>query len=104
MTTTVRSQSCGRWVCSGWRCSKRGSVWNGDILVTRTTSPASNLVLTLVGGLVTSEGGPMSHAAVLSRALGIPAIVGAADAMTAISDCDTVEIDPQAGTVRVVSG
>ncbi len=74
----------------------------GDILVTRTTSPAYNLVLTLVGGLVTAEGGPMSHAAVLSRELGIPAIVGAADAMTAIADGDTVEIDPRAGTVRVV--
>ncbi len=76
----------------------------GDILVTRATSPAYNLVLTLAGGLVTSEGGPMSHAAVLSRELGIPAIVGAADAMTAIADGDTVEINPLAGTVRVVSG
>ena len=46
----------------------------------------------------------MSHAAVLSRELGIPAIVGAADAMTAIADGDTVEINPLAGTVRVVSG
>lgn len=76
---------------------------DGDILVTRATSPAYNLVLTLVGGLVTSEGGPMSHAAVLSRELGIPAIVGAPDAMTAIADGDIIEIDPQAGTVRVVT-
>ncbi|MBC8194169.1 MAG: hypothetical protein H8E69_00205 [Actinobacteria bacterium] len=53
----------------------------GEILVTRTTSPAYNMVLTLVGGLVTAEGGPMSHAAVLSRELGIPAVVGAPDAM-----------------------
>ncbi len=75
---------------------------DGDILVTRTTSPAYNLVLTLVGGLVTAEGGPMSHAAVLSRELGIPAIVGAPDAMSAIDDGATVEIDPRAGTVRVI--
>ena len=75
----------------------------GDILVTRTTSPAYNLVLTLVGGLVTSEGGPMSHAAVLSRELGISAVVGAADAMTAIADGDTIEIDPVAGSVRVLT-
>ena len=76
----------------------------GEILVTRTTSPAYNMVLTLVGGLVTAEGGPMSHAAVLSRELGIPAVVGAADAMRLITDGDVVEVDPVAGRVRVVSG
>jgi pyruvate,water dikinase len=76
----------------------------GEILVTRTTSPAYNMVLTLVGGLVTAEGGPMSHAAVLSRELGIPAVVGAADAMRLITDGDVVEVDPVAGRVRVVGG
>ncbi len=76
---------------------------DGDILVTRVTSPSYNLVLSLVDGLVTSEGGPMSHAAVLSRELGISAIVGASSAMTAISDGDQIEIDPIAGTVQVLS-
>jgi pyruvate,water dikinase len=75
----------------------------GEILVTRTTSPAYNLVLTLVGGLVTAEGGPMSHAAVLSRELDIPAVVGAPDALSAIADGDTIEVDPTTGTVSVVS-
>ena len=75
----------------------------GEILVTRTTSPAYNLVLTLVGGLVTAEGGPMSHAAVLSRELDIPAVVGAPDALSAIADGDTIEVDPTTGSVRVVS-
>ena len=74
----------------------------GEILVTRTTSPAYNMVLTLVGGLVTAEGGPMSHAAVLSRELSIPAVVGAPDAMRAIADGDRIEVDPVAGRVRVV--
>lgn len=74
----------------------------GEVLVTRTTSPAYNLVLTLVGGLVTAEGGPMSHAAVLSRELGIPAVVGAPGAMRAIADGDRVEVDPANGVVRVL--
>ncbi len=74
----------------------------GDILVTRTTSPAYNMVLTMVGGLVTAEGGPMSHAAVLSRELAIPAVIGAADALSAISTGDQIEVDPAAGTVRIV--
>jgi pyruvate,water dikinase len=75
----------------------------GEILVTRTTSPAYNLVLTLVGGLVTAEGGPMSHAAVLSRELAIPAVIGAPDALAAITDGDTIEVDPATGSVRVVA-
>jgi len=59
-------------------------------------------VLSLVGGLVTAEGGPMSHAAVLSREFGIPAVVGAPDAMNAIADGDRIEIDPFHGVVRPV--
>ena len=51
-----------------------------------------------------AEGGPMSHAAVLSRELGIPAVVGAPDAMSSIADGDRIEVDPRAGRVRVVGG
>lgn len=74
----------------------------GDILVTRTTTPAFNMVLTLVGGLVTGEGGPMSHAAVLSRELGLPAVIGVGDGFEALLDGVEVEVDPGAGTVRVL--
>ena len=75
----------------------------GEILVTRATSPAFNMVLTLVGGLVTAEGGPMCHAAVLSRELNISAVIGAPDAMVAIADGDLVEVDPVSARVRVLS-
>lgn len=74
----------------------------GEILVTRTTSPAYNMVLSLVAGLVTAEGGPMSHAAVLSRELGIPAVVGATGAMHFIADGDCIVIDPVRGVVSLV--
>lgn len=73
----------------------------GDILVTRATSPAYNMVLTLVGGLVTADGGPMSHAAVLSRELNIPAVVGAPAAMDVIEDGATITVDPAAGVVTL---
>ena len=75
----------------------------GEILVTRATSPAFNMVLTLVGGLVTAEGGPMCHAAVLSRELNISAVIGAPDAMVAIADGDRVEVDPVNSRVRILS-
>ena len=75
----------------------------GDILVVAGTTPAYNLVLSLAGGVVTAEGGPMSHAAVLARELGIPAIVGARTALVDIPDGALVELDPVAGEVRVLS-
>ena len=46
----------------------------GDVLVVRATSPAFNAVLAIAGAVITADGGPLSHAAVLARELGIPAI------------------------------
>ena len=73
----------------------------GDVLVVRATSPAFNAVIAIAGAVVTSSGGAMSHAAVLARELGIPAIVGAAGALS-MPDGATVEVDPVAGRVTVV--
>jgi pyruvate,water dikinase len=46
----------------------------------------------------------MSHAAVIARELGLPALIGAAGAMAAIPDGAIVEVDPVAGRVRVLAG
>jgi len=73
----------------------------GDVLVVRATSPAFNLVLSIAGALVTVDGGAMSHAAVLSRELGLPAVIGASGALS-IVDGSRIEVDPGAGSVRVV--
>lgn len=75
----------------------------GDIVVTGGTAPAWNTVLALAGGVVTEEGGPLSHAAVIARELGLPAIVGAAEALMLVPDGATVELDPVAGTIRVLT-
>ena len=53
-------------------------------------------------GLVTAEGGPLSHAAVIARELGIPGVIGAPRAMLDIPDGARVEIDPVKGSVRVL--
>lgn len=73
----------------------------GQVLVVRATSPAFNVVLGIAGAVVTADGGALSHAAVLSRELGIPAVIGAGDALS-IPDGATIEVDPKAGTVRVL--
>ncbi|MEY2570885.1 MAG: rifampicin phosphotransferase [Acidimicrobiaceae bacterium] len=74
----------------------------GDIIITAGTCPAWNTLLASAGGVVTEEGGPLSHAAVIARELGIPALIGTARAMERIPDGATVEIDPVAGLVRVI--
>ena len=75
----------------------------GDVLVVRFTSPSFNVVLPLAGAIVTAEGGPLSHAAVLARELGLPAVVGVKDVLTVVHDGDQVEVDPASGRVRVVA-
>lgn len=75
----------------------------GDVLVALGTTPAFNMALSLVGAVVVEEGGLLSHAAVIARELGLPALVGVAGAMGSVSDGDIVEVDPVAGRLRVVS-
>ena len=73
----------------------------GDILVAPCTTPSWSLLLARVGGLVVEEGGIVAHAAIVSRELGIPAVVGATRACTHIPDRATIEIDAAAGIVRI---
>jgi pyruvate,water dikinase len=75
----------------------------GEVLVVPFTTPAYNVVLPLAGAIVTVEGGPLSHAAVLARELGIPAVIGAASALVDLRDGMEVEVDPVAGLVRAVA-
>ena len=74
----------------------------GDVLVVRATNPTYNAILMLAGAVVTADGGPLSHAAVLARELGISAVVGASAAMT-LPDGAIVDVDPIAGKVTIVS-
>jgi len=72
----------------------------GDVLVVRATTPAFNAVLALAGAVITADGGALSHAAVLARELGIPALIGVSGALD-LPDGSMVEVDPEAGRVTV---
>jgi pyruvate,water dikinase len=74
----------------------------GDILVTSLTTPAYNGIMALLGGIVTATGGPNGHTAIVARELGIPGVVGKADALDTIPDGATIQLDPAAATVSVV--
>jgi pyruvate,water dikinase len=74
----------------------------GDVLVAPWTAPTYNAVLAIAGAVVVQEGGLLSHAAVMARELGIPAVIGCRGAMELIGDGDLVEVDAVAGEVRLV--
>jgi pyruvate,water dikinase len=74
----------------------------GDVLVARFTSPAYNVVLPLLGAIVTERGGLLSHAAIVAREYGIPAIVNTHDALDRIPDGAIVRVDGATGDVTVV--
>ncbi len=74
----------------------------GDVLVTSSTSSAFNIVLPLLGAIVTDRGGQLSHAAIVAREYGIPAVVGTMNATGSIPDGAGVRVDGTAGTVEIV--
>ncbi|MEZ5228219.1 MAG: PEP-utilizing enzyme [Acidimicrobiales bacterium] len=74
----------------------------GDILVTRATNPAFNAIMPMLGGLITTDGGPACHAAVVARELQLSAIIGLGDALDRLPDHATIRLDPQRASVTVV--
>jgi len=79
-----------------------GAVRDGDVLVTEATSPAFNIVLPLIGAIVTDQGGMLSHAAIVAREYGIPAVVGTDDATTRVSEGAPMRVDGTAGEVTLI--
>lgn len=74
----------------------------GNILVAATTSPELISLCKKAAAIVADEGGMLSHAAVISRELRIPGIVGAGNATLILKDGDLVEVDANKGIVRIL--
>ena len=74
----------------------------GDVLVALTTSAPFNTIFPIAGAVAVQVGSIMSHAAVLARELGLTAVIGVPDLLTRVADGDLVEVDPVAGTIRVI--
>ena len=58
------------------RAEELSRIQQGDVLVTQSTNPAFNIVLPQLGAIVTAFGGVLSHAAIVAREFGLPAVVG----------------------------
>ena len=76
----------------------------GDVLVSAMTDPYYVPAMVRAGAIVTDEGGILSHAAIISRELGVPCIVGTGCATSVLKDGVTVEVDAsgERGRVRIV--
>jgi pyruvate,water dikinase len=82
--------------------SEFGRIAKGDVLVTESTTEAFNILLPLLGGIITDNGGLLSHAAIVSREYGIPGVVGTREATERIADGVMVRVDGDAGEVTLL--
>ncbi|MBT4540019.1 hypothetical protein HOC35_00760 [Candidatus Woesearchaeota archaeon] len=74
----------------------------GDILVTTMTQPNILLIMKKASAIITDQGGMTSHAAVISRELGVPCIVGTYNATRILNNGDLVEVDADNGVIKII--
>ncbi len=79
-----------------------GAFRKGEVLVTEITDPDWEPIMKIASAIVTDKGGRTSHAAIVSRELGIPAIVGAKNATHALKNGQAVTVDCSSGTAGIV--
>jgi len=79
--------------------SELNKVEEGDILVTRMTTPDMVPAMKRAAGIVTDEGGLTCHAAIVSRELGTPAVVGTKESTNKLKDGDEITLDGERGLV-----
>ena len=75
-------------------------VKDGDIVVTKSTDPSWVMVFPLLKGLIVEKGSLLSHSAIISREMNIPAIVGVQGATTALKTGDIVQFDGSTGIIK----
>jgi pyruvate,water dikinase len=79
-----------------------GTVQPGDVIVCTSSNPSWIPLFAIAGGLVTDTGGVLSHAGVVAREFGLPAVVGTQDGTIRIADGRLVELDGSTGVVRLL--
>lgn len=75
------------------------AVQPGDIVICPYTDPAWTPLFRIAAGVVTETGGALSHAAIVAREYGIPAVLGVPDALNLIENGSQVTLDGTAGTI-----
>jgi pyruvate,water dikinase len=81
-----------------------GTIEEGEILITRVTAPSWAPVFGKIRATVTDIGGMMSHAAIVCREYGLPAVTGTGNASTRIKTGDMLRVDGSTGEVMILAG
>ena len=79
-----------------------GQLGDGEILVTTVTNIGWTPIFPRAAAVVTDVGAPLSHAAIVARELGIPAVVGCGNATTLLHSGDRIRVDGGAGTIEIL--
>jgi pyruvate,water dikinase len=74
----------------------------GEVLVAAITTPAWTPLFALAAGIVTDVGGPLSHGSIVAREYGIPAVLGTGVATRRIHSGQTIAVDGDEGTVKIL--
>ena len=72
------------------------------ILITKMTDPGWVFLLAEAKGVVSEKGSLLSHTAIISRELGIPAVVGIEGLMSTVKHGDIVRLDGATGVVKII--
>lgn len=80
-----------------------GKFEDGDVLVAELTEPSMVIMMNKAVAIVTDHGGITTHAAIVSRELGIPCVVGTVQGTHVLKDGMCVRVDGSAGTVEILS-
>lgn len=75
----------------------------GDVLVSTATTPSIIAAMKKASAIVTDEGGLTCHAAIVSRELNIPCVIGVKVATAVLKDGDVVEVDATQGVIKIIS-
>jgi len=82
--------------------NKIHSLKNGEIVVAETTTPEFTPAMEKAAAILTAQGGMMSHAAIVSREMNKPCIVGISNITRILKDGDVVEVDAENGIVKII--
>lgn len=86
------------------RVEEGGQIQPGEILVTSITNIGWTPFFPRLAAIVTDIGAPLSHAAIVARELGIPAVVGCGNATMLLTTGDRIRVDGEHGVVEILSG
>ncbi len=79
-----------------------GKVKKGDILVAQFTTPDFVPAMEKAAAIIADQGGVSSHAAIVSRELGVPCVIDTKNATRVIKDNDLIEVNAKTGLVKVL--